>query len=65
MADVSQSSLSGGCFSEQLEWRMFLRAACRFRELKAFVASTRMMASVSEDSNTCRIAWTADSQPDW
>ena len=40
---------------------MFLRATFRFRELKAFVASTKMMASVSEDSNTCRIAWTADS----
>ena len=46
------------------KWWMFLWAACRFKELKAFVASTRIMASISGDSNSSHMAWTADSQPD-
>ena len=44
--------------------KMFRRAVCRFSELKALHASTRMMASVFEDSKTWCIAWTAASQPD-
>ena len=44
--------------------KMFRRAVCRFSELKAFHASTRITASVFEDSKIWCIAWTAASQPD-
>ena len=46
-----------------IRW-IFRRAACRFSELNALDASTRIMASVSGASKTWRIAWTAASQPD-
>ena len=42
---------------------MFCRAALVFRELKAFVESTRITASVSAAVNSWRIAFTAASQP--
>ena len=43
---------------------MFCRAALLFRELKAFVASTRITASISGVVNSWHIACTAASQPD-
>ena len=49
---------------EGQRWWMFCRAALLFRELKAFVASTRITASVSGAVNSWHIACTAASQPD-
>ena len=43
--------------------KMFLRAACRFKQLKALEASTWRTASASGESNTALIAWIAASQP--
>ena len=43
---------------------MFCRAALLFRELKAFIASTRITASVSGAVNSWRIACTAATAPD-
>ena len=36
-------------------WCMFWRAACRFNKLKGLATSTRIIASVSGDSNTQRV----------
>ena len=44
-------------------WWMFTRAACLFSVLKALVASTSSIPSVSSSSSMVFMAWTPASQP--